>query len=175
MSDISNKSGMITIISGTNRKGSTTRKVAGQYREILKKKGINANFVSLEDLDVSGRNAAIFRLEETILIPTEKFIFISPEYNGSIPGVLKSLIDVSDIRKVWWHKKALLTGISNGRAGNLRGMEHLTGILHYVKMIVHPNKLPISVVDTLMNKKELITDKATLGAINTQLDEFIRF
>lgn len=166
---------MITIISGTNRKGSTTRKVAAQYREILKNKGVEANFVSLEGLDVSGRNNDILQLEETILIPTDKFIFISPEYNGSIPGVLKSLIDVSDIRRVWWHKKALLTGISNGRAGNLRGMEHLTGILHYLKMIVHPNKLPISVVDTLMDEKDIITDTATLGAINTQLDEFILF
>lgn len=166
---------MMTIISGTNRKGSTTRKVATQYRELLKAKGIEANFVSLENLDVSSRNSTILELEETILIPTQKFIFISPEYNGSIPGVLKSLIDVSDIKKVWWYKKALLTGISNGRAGNLRGMEHLTGILHYVKMIVHPNKLPISVVDTLMNEEEEIIDKATLGAINTQLDEFISF
>lgn len=166
---------MMTIISGTNRKGSTTRKVATQYRELLKAKGIEANFVSLENLDVSSRNSTILELEETILIPTQKFIFISPEYNGSIPGVLKSLIDVSDIKKVWWYKKALLTGISNGRAGNLRGMEHLTGILHYVKMIVHPNKLPISVVDTLMNEEEEIIDKATLGAINTQLDEFINF
>lgn len=165
----------MTIISGTNRKGSTTRKVATQYRELLKAKGIEANFVSLENLDVSSRNSTILELEETILIPTQKFIFISPEYNGSIPGVLKSLIDVSDIKKVWWYKKALLTGISNGRAGNLRGMEHLTGILHYVKMIVHPNKLPISVVDTLMNEEEEIIDKATLGAINTQLDEFINF
>jgi len=53
-----------------------------------------------EGLDVSDRNKAILELEETVLIPTEKFIFISPEYNGSIPGVLKSLIDVSDIVKV---------------------------------------------------------------------------
>ena len=166
---------MITIISGTNRKGSTTRKVAVQYSELLKAKGVEAHFVSLEGLDVSSRNDAILQLEETILIPTQKFIFISPEYNGSIPGVLKSLIDVSDIRKVWWHKKALLTGISNGRAGNLRGMEHLTGILHYVKMIVHPNKLPISVVDTLMEDREIITDKGTLSAINTQLEEFLIF
>lgn len=166
---------MITIISGTNRKGSTTLKVAKQYRQLLHEKGIETGFVSLEGLDVSCRNDAIVHLEQTVLIPTGKFIFISPEYNGSIPGVLKSLMDVSDIRKVWWHKKALLTGISNGRAGNLRGMEHLTGILHYLKMIVHPNKLPISVVDKLMDEEDIITDKATLGAINTQLDEFITF
>ncbi|MFT3933808.1 MAG: NAD(P)H-dependent oxidoreductase [Chitinophagaceae bacterium] len=166
---------MITIISGTNRHGSNTGKVAAQYLDLLKQKGIEANFVSLEGLDVSQRNQEIKQLENDILIPTDKFIFISPEYNGSIPGVLKSLIDNTDIRKVWWGKKALLTGVSTGRAGNLRGMEHLTGILHYVKMHVHHNKLPISVVDKLLNGANVITDAGTLQAIDEQLNEFLAY
>jgi chromate reductase len=166
---------MITIISGTNRPGSNTEKVAAQYLQLLKDKGVEAKFVSLVGLDVNERNPAIKILEKDILIPTDKFIFISPEYNGSIPGVLKSLIDHSDIKNVWWGKKALLTGVSTGRAGNLRGMEHLTGILHYVKMHVHPNKLPISVVDKLLNGANLITDTSTLEAIDEQLDEFLAY
>ena len=109
------------------------------------------------------------------MIPVPKFIFISPEYNGSIPGVLKAMFDISDIQKSWWNKKALMTGISTGRAGNLRGMEHLTGILNYMKVTVHHNKLPISVVDTLLDKKGEITDAHTLDTINNQLDEFITF
>ena len=166
---------MITIISGTNRNGSNTGKVAAQYLQLLRAKGVDAKFVTLEGLDVNERNPVIQQLEKDILIPTDKFIFISPEYNGSIPGVLKSLIDISDIKKVWWGKKALLTGVSTGRAGNLRGMEHLTGILHYVKVHVHPNKLPISVVDKLLNGANLITDTGTLQAIDEQLDEFLAY
>lgn len=142
---------------------------------MLAEKGIEASLVSLEHLDVSKRNTAIRKLEEDILIPATKFIFISPEYNGSIPGVLKSLIDASDIEKDWWGKKALLVGISTGRAGNLRGMDHLTGILNYVKIVVHPNKLPISVVHKLVNEEGKIIEKGTLNAISQQLDEFIIF
>jgi chromate reductase len=166
---------MYTIISGTNRSGSYTIKIAGQYQQILAEKGIEASLVSLEHLDVSKRNAAIRKLEEEVLIPTTKFIFIAPEYNGSIPGVLKSLIDSSDIEKDWWGKKALLVGISTGRAGNLRGMDHLTGVLNYVKMVVHPNKLPISVVHKLVNEDGRVIEKGTLNAISLQLDEFIVF
>ena len=166
---------MITIISGTNRPGSNTGKVAAQYLSLLQKKGVDAHLVSLVGLNVSERNPAIIQLEKEVLIPTTKFIFISPEYNGSIPGVLKSLIDYSDIKHVWWGKKALLTGVSTGRAGNLRGMEHLTGILHYVKMHVHPNKLPISVVDKLLNSQDQITDTGTLQAIDEQLTEFLAY
>ncbi|MDI3322085.1 NADPH-dependent FMN reductase [Pinibacter soli] len=166
---------MYTIISGTNRADSNTIKIARQYDYFLRQKGIEPNFLSLENMDVNHRSPAMIQLEKTILIPAKKFIFIAPEYNGSIPGVLKSLIDISDIKNVWWGKKALLAGVSTGRAGNLRGMEHFTGILHYVKVIVHPNKLPISIVDRLLDAEGKITDPATVKVINQQLDEFIEF
>ncbi|HEY4150077.1 MAG TPA: NADPH-dependent FMN reductase [Chitinophagaceae bacterium] len=166
---------MITIINGTNRPGSNTEKVSKQYVRLLEAKGVKPNYVTLEGLYVQERSPAIKKLEEEVLIPTDKFIFISPEYNGSIPGVLKSLFDNSDIRKAWWGKKALLTGVSTGRAGNLRGMEHLTGILHYLKVHVHPDKLPISVVDKLMNGEGEITDPPTLAAIDEQLNEFLAY
>jgi len=169
------KTAMYTIVSGTNRTGSNTIKIAVQYRQLMEQKGVPARLVTLENLDVSTRNQAIKTLEEEVLIPSEKFIFISPEYNGSIPGVLKSLFDSSDIQRCWWGKKALLTGVSTGRAGNLRGMEHLTGILNYMKVIVHPNKLPISVVNVLLNLDGSIKDQQTLKAIDHQLNEFIDF
>jgi hypothetical protein len=40
---------------------------------------------------------------------------------------------------------------------------------------VHPNKLPISVVDKLLNGANLITDTSTLEAIDEQLDEFLAY
>ncbi len=58
------------------------------------------------------------KIENEILIPTQKFIFIIPEYNGTFPGVLKAMIDNSDI--IRYHKKAILTGVSSGRAGNFK-------------------------------------------------------
>jgi chromate reductase len=165
---------MYLIISGTNRKDSFTLRIAKLYQSILKKKNIEAHVLSLAGLDLMDRNPAVIELEKKWLLPAEKYIFISPEYNGSIPGVLKCLIDVSDVKKVWKGKKALLTGVSKGRAGNLRGMDHLTGIMHYVGTVVHPNKLPISVVDTLFKEDEM-SHQETIREINRQLDEFIHF
>jgi NAD(P)H-dependent FMN reductase len=164
---------MYLIISGTNRRESFTLRVADLYHTILKEKKIEAPVLSLIGLELLERNPSVLELEKKWLLSANKFIFISPEYNGSIPGVLKCLIDVTD-RKVWKGKKALLTGVSKGRAGNLRGMDHLTGIMHYVGTVVHPNKLPISIVDTLFNEDEL-QHRDTLQAINQQLDEFIDF
>ena len=166
---------MYTIISGTNRPGSHTEKVAKQYQKIFRAKGIDANIFSLQDLNVLEKSPDFLKAENEFLVPSQKFIFIIPEYNGSFPGVLKAMIDISDIRKTWWGKKALLTGVSTGRAGNLRGMDHLTGVLNYVRMIVHHNKLPISVIDKVMDEDGTITDKNTLLAIDQQVDEFINF
>ncbi len=163
------------IISGTNRKNSNTYQVALYYQQALRKKNIPAPVLSLVDLKVDKRNADYETIEKEQLFPSAKFIFIAPEYNGSIPGVLKSMLDISDYKKVWWGKKALLTGISTGRSGNVRGMEHLTSILNYLKVVVHPNKLPISSVDKLLVENGSLQDPATEKAIDTQLEEFIGF
>jgi chromate reductase len=166
---------MYVIISGTNRKGSNTIRVAQQYQEMLRIKGIEAILLSLVGMPVLERNPVFQEIEKDILGPAQKFIFISPEYNGSIPGVLKCMFDISDVKHSWAGKKALLTGVSTGRAGNLRGMEHLTGILHFMRAVVHPNKLPISMVDRLFNGEDEIADRATLEAIDQQLEEFTEF
>ncbi|MEO8821171.1 MAG: NAD(P)H-dependent oxidoreductase [Ginsengibacter sp.] len=165
---------MYTIISGTNRVGSHTEKVASEYQKILKNKNIETSIFSLKDMNVLYRTEEIIKAETEILIPTQKFIFIIPEYNGSYPGVLKAFIDNSDIKNVWNYKKALLTGVATGRAGNLRGMDHLSDTLHYMKMNVFYNKLPISVVNQVLDEKGNLNQE-TLKAINNQLDEFIKF
>jgi chromate reductase len=166
---------MYTVISGTNRNDSNTIKVAQHYHQLLRDQGIDAGFLSLQGLDLMERNPKFSQIENNMLFTSQKFIFVSPEYNGSIPGVLKAMFDISDVRKTWWGKKALLAGVSTGRAGNLRGMDHLTSILHFMKVIVHPNKLPISVVDKLMDEKGELVDTATIAAIKEQVNEFIDF
>jgi len=164
---------MITIISGTNRKDSNTLKIANEYQQIMRLKGFEAGILSLENMDVLHYDDEFKRIENEILIPSAHLIIVSPEYNGSFPGVLKLLFDNSRSHEMWFHKKALLTGVATGRAGNLRGMDHLADVLNYIKITVHPNKLPISVVNSVVSKEGKIIDANTLRAINQQLDEFI--
>lgn len=166
---------MIIIISGTNRKDNVTKKVALEYKRFLVNYEMESEVLSLDEVNMSVRNESFVAIETSLLKPTLKFIIISPEYNGSYPGILKLMIDNSDVSKVWWHKKVLLAGVSSGRAGNLRGMEHLTGCLLHMKMLVHPNRLPISVVNTLLDGDDHFSDQKTIVAINNQLKEFIYF
>ncbi|MEX1202027.1 MAG: NAD(P)H-dependent oxidoreductase [Ferruginibacter sp.] len=167
---------MITIISGSSREDNNTKKVALEYQRLLKEQfNEPAVLFALDEISVTKRDETFVLAEQSYLIPTSKFIIIMPEYNGSYPGILKLMIDNTNVKKVWANKKVLLVGVSTGRAGNLRGMEHLTGSLLHMKMLVHPNRLPISLVNELINADKKFHDEETLNAIVAQLNEFILF
>lgn len=166
---------MITVISGTNRAGNRTRTLVYYYRDALVGLGVEPMVLLPEGIDLNQRTPALEQMEQDVLIPSEKFIFILPEYNGSFPGAIKTLIDLCRIPECFYGKKALLTGVADGRAGNLRGMEHFTGILNHMKVVVHPNRLPISSIKNLVNEKGELVDADTRQAIDRQLREFLAF
>ncbi len=172
----------ITIISATNRNDSNTEKIANYYLTNLKSKGINASLLSLKNLpqnflftDLYGQRSPAFQtIIDTYIENQTKFIFVAPEYNGSFAGVLKVFLDAIP-PKMWTDNKALLTGVASGRAGNLRGLEHLTNVLNYLKINVYHNKLPISSVDKLVDTSANLTDVDTKNVIDMQLDGFLKF
>lgn len=172
----------ITIISATNRLDSNTEKVANYYHSVLKSKGIHAKIFSLKDLpesvlhsDLYGKRSEDFqKIIDTYIKQQTKFIFITPEYNGSFAGVLKVFLDAVP-PPMWADNKACLVGVSTGRAGNLRGMEHLTNILNYLKINVYHNKLPISRVDALLDAQGNFIDADTLKVIDWQIEGFLKF
>lgn len=175
---------MITVISGTNRRGSNTAKVAQVYYDYLQSKGVESALLDLVDFPTDfispdmynpEKSDSIKKLQEEILFPTTKYIMVTPEYNGSIPGIFKLMIDAVDIKNAFYHKKACLTGVSTGRAGNLRGLDTLTNMLHYIKMDVLQLKIPISGFGKLMNDEGHFTDEGTIDLLKQQTDLFIDF
>ncbi len=152
-----------------------TLRVAGMYYQIMEGRGEDIHLLSLEDLAVWERGPQLLEIEQALLIPSDKFVFIMPEYNGSFPGILKLLLDNSDIKKCWWYKKAAIVGVADGRGGNLRGMDHFTGILHYMKMNVLYNKLPLSRIREEVSAESQWLKPATEAAIHQQIDEFLKY
>jgi NAD(P)H-dependent FMN reductase len=141
--------------------------------------GVDAKLYSLENLDLNQRSPSMMAFEQEALIPTQKFIIIAPEYNGSYPGILKLFIDACSVRayKESFHggKKASLMGISSGRAGNLRGMEHFTGVLNYLHISVMPPHQPISNIEKLLDESGIVQDADTLKAMENHIRKFIQF
>ncbi len=166
---------MITVVAGTNRKDSMTLKIAKLYAAFIQKLEGEARILSLEDRPVWKRGEEFIDMESSYLIPVRKFVFVVPEYNGSIPGILKLMFDNSDIEQSWWHKKAMLVGLADGRGGNLRGLDHLTSILHYLKMNIYYNKIPISRIRQEVDENGNLKNPVTRKAIIDQIQGFLNY
>lgn len=166
---------MITIIVGTNRPHSNTAKIAQLYSNELSSLDIPHKILNLESKDILYRNDLVKALEQEYLLATDKFILILPEYNGSFPGIFKLLLDNTDIRNCWWHKKAMLTGVADGRGGNLRGLEHMTNILHYLKVNVYYHKVHLSKINQLLDENGNIQDEAVAAELKNQVIGFSQY
>ncbi|GGI27517.1 NADPH-dependent FMN reductase [Pedobacter mendelii] len=173
---------MITIIAGTNRPNSNTLKVAKYYKQQLELKGMQANLLSLEHLpvdvlnsDMFGKRTEAFQKIQDLVSATEKFLFIMPEYNGSYPGVLKVLIDACNFPESFYDKKAALVGISSGKYGNIRGVDHFTGVCHYVHLNVLPLRLHIPNIKSELDLDGNLIKEDTIKFTNEQIDKFIHF
>lgn len=173
---------MISIISGTNRTPSNSEILANYYGRILLEKGIETQVLPLTILppnliatDLYGQRSDAFRPIQEKVTATDKFIFILPEYNGSFPGVLKVFIDACSFPESFMGKKAALVGHSTGRYGNIRGVEHFTGVCHYCGLHVLPLKLHIPRVQHEFDKEGNIINGDARRFISQQIEQFINF
>lgn len=173
---------MVTIISSTNRPGSSTHKVALYYQQRLKEKEVDAAILSLTQLpanliesDLYGKRSAEFEPIQQLVTQTQKFLFIIPEYNGSFPGVLKTFVDACSFPESFYEKKAALTGISSGKYGNIRGVDHFTGVCHYLHLNVMPLKIHIAAINKEFDENNNFYKPDTIQFTEEQLDKFILF
>lgn len=173
---------MITIISGTNRPNSNTLKLARYYQKQLSKLGVESTLLSLETLppnllvsDLYGARSDEFKEILNIINATEKFLFIIPEYNGSYPGALKVFIDACEFPASFYHKKAALVGHSSGKYGNIRGVDHFTGVCHYMQMHVMPLKIHIPYIRQEFDENGNLFKEDTVKFTQMQIEAFASF
>jgi len=173
---------MTTIISGTNRDGSNSLKLAKYYHRQLANKGFDSEIISLADLpdnlissDLYGKRSEAFQSIQEKISASSKFIFVIPEYNGSFPGVLKTFIDACSFPESFFGKKAALVGLSSGKYGNIRGIDHFTGICHYINMHVLPLRIHIPNINKEFDEKGNLYLEETIKFTDQQIQRFIEF
>ena len=121
---------MITIISGTNRPGSNTRRVATRIEEIYTALRVPFNLLDLAAMpqeifapsSYASKPKAFESFSEAIL-KSDGLVLISPEYNGSVPGVLKYFIDMLPFPESFEHRPVCFVGIAAGIWGALRPVD----------------------------------------------------
>ncbi len=177
------KNQKIAILYGTNRTNSLTEQVGKYYVKLLNEKGIKALIIDLKNLpddftktalyENNGKNNKFNKLKK-IINESEKIVIITPEYNGSFPGVLKAFIDGLEFPKSLKGKKCALVGVSKGRKGCLLGISHLTDILNHLGTYVLPLKVSINSI-TKPEIDSVIKNENNKKAINEQIALLIKY
>lgn len=129
----------IAVIVGSLRRESFNRKLA---TAIVKLATAEFSFKQVEigDLppynqdDDANQSDSVKQLKSEVKAADGLF-FVTPEYNRSIPGVLKNAIDHGSRpygQSVWAGKPAGVLGISVGAAGTCMAQQHLRNVLAYL-------------------------------------------
>ena len=134
---MSNKS--IAVIIGSLRRDSFNRKLANALTK-LAPPDFTFNAVRIDDLplynqdDDDNQASQVKRLKAEIAA-ADGLIFVTPEYNRSIPGVLKNAIDHASRpygQNAWAGKPAGVIGVSIGAIGTAIAQQHLRNVLAYL-------------------------------------------
>jgi chromate reductase len=131
----------IGVVVGSLRRESYNRQLANAFVTLFPAE-FSLRQLEIGDLplynqdDDSDQPAPVKRLKSEITA-TDGIIFVTPEYNRSVPGVLKNAIDHASRpygQSAWKRKPAGVLGISVGAAGASMAQQHLRNMLAYLDM-----------------------------------------
>ena len=129
----------IAVIVGSLSKDSFNRKLATGLAR-LAPADFTFNVVEIGDLplynqdDDANQAPQVKRLKAAIAV-TDGLLFVTPEYNRSVPGVLKNAIDHASRpygQSAWGGKPAGVIGVSVGAIGTAVAQQHLRNVLAYL-------------------------------------------
>lgn len=137
---------VIAVIVGSLRKESYNRSLASAITKLPAGEGIDFRFVEIGDMPLYNQDqdtdqpAPVLKFRDEVAA-ADGLMFVSPEYNRSIPGPLKNAIDHGSRpfgKSVWQGKPAGILGVSPGKAGTALMQQHLRNVLSSLNVEVLP-------------------------------------
>jgi len=126
----------IAVIVGSLRKESFNRKLATAVVKLAPPefsfKQVHIADLPLYNQDDDANQAESVKRMKGEIAAAQGVLFVTPEYNRSIPGVLKNAIDHASRpygQSVWGGKPAGVLGISPGATGTAMAQQHLRNVL----------------------------------------------
>jgi chromate reductase, NAD(P)H dehydrogenase (quinone) len=131
----------IGLIVGSLRRDSFNRKLA-QALMRLAPASLSFHEIGIGDLplynqDDDGNPHENVRRLKSQVTAADAIVFVTPEYNRSMPGVLKNALDHASRpygKSVWAGKPAGVLGMSVGLSGTAMAQQHLRNCLAYLDM-----------------------------------------
>ena len=126
----------IAVIVGSLRKDSVNRKLASAVVKLAPSeftfKQVQIGDLPLYNQDDDANQAESVKRLKSEIAAAQGILFVTPEYNRSIPGVLKNVIDHASRpygQSAWSGKPAGILGASPGSAGTAMAQQHLRNVL----------------------------------------------
>jgi NAD(P)H-dependent FMN reductase len=173
---------MITLIVGTNRPGSNTRKVAAHLEEIYAALKVPLRVLDLAQLppeifsptSYAGKPKSFQPFTDAVLQSAGLHV-VTPEYNGSVPGVLKYFIDMLKFPESFEKRPVCFVGVAAGVWGALRPVEQLQAIFGYRNAYLFPERVFLPQINNLLDSNGRLKDDELLGRLRKQAESFVGF
>lgn len=173
---------MMTLIVGTNRPGSNSRKVAKQIEALYAELKTPLHVIDLAHLPPSifdpgsyGEKPTAFKPFSDAVVNASGLIIVTPEYNGGVPGILKYFIDMLKFPESFERKPVCFVGIAAGMWGALRPVEQLQAIFGYRNAYLYPERVFISGVGQQLDADGKLKDPELVQRLRQQAQGFVHF
>ena len=160
----------IAVIAGSLRRDSFNRKLAGALAKLAPSEfsfeQVQIGDLPLYNQDDDAQPAESVKRFKAAIAAAQGLLFVTPEYNRSMPGVLKNAIDHASRpygQSVWKGKPAGVIGVSVGAIGTALAQQHLRNVLAYLDVPT------LGQPEAFIQAKEGLFDEAgNIGAASRQ-------
>src|SRR5213594_4720499 len=173
---------MITLIVGTNRPGSNSRKVAAHVEEIYAELKVPLRVLDLAQLPPEIFSPASYAEKPRTFQPFAEAVLqaaglhvVTPEYNGGIPGILKYFIDMLKFPESFERRPVCFTGLAAGIWGALRPVEQLQAIFGYRNAYVYPERVFLPDISDLLSEDGRLKDADLVKRLRAQAVGYVEF
>jgi chromate reductase len=129
-----------------------------------------------EDLDGEDAPASVRDLRERIA-QADALLFVTPEYNGSIPGVLKNAIDWASRPPrggaAIWGRTAAVAGATTGQYGAIWAQQDLRRVLGIAGARVIDGEVPVARAQDVFDDSGELTDPRVAARLAAQLEALV--
>jgi len=165
----------VLAFAGSARQDSVNKKLISEAAATARQMGANVTVIDLKDFQTPFFSEDIERNEgmpakarklRQLMMKSQVIIIASPEYNGSLSGLLKNTIDWASRNEnggpsqdAFKGKKFVIMSASPGSGGGIRGLEHLRTILQDIGGNVLPQQIVVPDAYTAFDEQGKLKNK----------------
>lgn len=157
----------VAAVVGSMRKDSVSRKLAKTFAELVP--SLDFRFPEIGDLPMFNQDLEAAPPAEWVrfrkeIAAVDAVLFVTPEYNRSLPGVLKNAIDVASRpygSSVWNGKPGAVISVSPGAVGGFGANHHLRQSLTFLNVPALPMEAYVGNAFSLFDEAGALTNDGT--------------